>query len=63
MFAVTFTANRDSRWLYEILQFLFKRIEELNDQEFGAWFKDFLEKMAVRYLTLWIMFYGKIVLI
>ncbi len=49
MFAVTFTANRDSRWLYEILQFLFKHIEELNDQEFGAWFKDFLEKMAVRY--------------
>jgi len=32
MFAVTFTANRDSRWLYEILQF-----------------KEFLEKMAVRY--------------
>ena len=49
MFAVTFTANRDSRWLYEILQFLFKHIEELNDQEFGSWFKDFLEKMAVRY--------------
>ena len=49
MFAVTFTANRDSRWLYEILQFLFKHIEELNDQEFGARFKDFLEKMAVRY--------------
>ena len=49
MFAVTFTANRDSRWLYEILQFLCKHIEELNDQEFGARFKDFLEKMAVRY--------------
>ena len=49
MFAVTFTSNRDSRWLYEILQFLFKHIEELNDQEFGSWFKDFLEKMAVRY--------------
>ena len=49
MFAVTFTANRDSRWLYEILQFLYKHIEELNDQEFGARFKDFLEKMAVRY--------------
>ena len=49
MFAVTFTANRDSRWLYEILQFLFNHIEELNDQEFGARFKDFLEKMAVRY--------------
>lgn len=49
MFAVTFTANRDSRWLYEILQFLFKHIEELNNQEFGARFKDFLEKMVVRY--------------
>ena len=49
MFAVTFTANRDSRWLYEILQFLFGHIEELNDQEFGAHFKEFLEKMAVTY--------------
>ena len=49
MFAVTFTANRDSRWLYEVLQFLFERIEELNDQEFAIRFKDFLEKMAVRY--------------
>ena len=49
MFAVTCTANRDRRWLYEILQFLFNHIEELNDQEFGAQFKDFLEKMAVRY--------------
>ena len=49
MFAVTFTANRDSRWLYEILQFLYKHIEELNDQEFGARFKEFLEGMAVRY--------------
>lgn len=49
MFAVTFTANRDSRWLYEILQFLFRHIEELNDQEFGAHFKEFLEIMAVRY--------------
>ena len=49
MFAVTFTANRDSRWLYEILQFLFRYIEELNDQEFGAHFKEFLEKMAMTY--------------
>lgn len=49
MFAVTFTANRDSRWLYEIFQFLFRHIEELNDQEFGARFKEFLEKMAVTY--------------
>ena len=49
MFAVTFTANRDSRWLYEILQFLFNHIEELNQTEFASQFRDFLEKMAVRY--------------
>ena len=49
MFAVTFTANRDSRWLYEILQFLFNHIEELNQAEFASLFKEFLEKMAVRY--------------
>ena len=49
MFAVTFTANRDSRWLYEILQFLFNHIEELDQPEFGAHFKEFLEKMAVTY--------------
>ena len=49
MFAVTFTANRDSRWLYEILQFLFNHIEELNQTEFAGLFKNFLEKMAVRY--------------
>ena len=49
MFAVTFTANRDSRWLYEILQFLFNRIEELNQAEFAGSFRNFLEKMAVRY--------------
>ena len=49
MFAVTFTANRDSRWLYEILQFLSKHIEELNQAEFASLLTDFLEKMAVRY--------------
>ena len=49
MFAVTFTANRDSRWLYEIVQFLYRHIEELNDQKFGDYFKKFLEKMAVTY--------------
>ena len=49
MFAVTFTANRDSRWLYEILQFLFNHIEELDQTEFASLFKNFLEIMAVRY--------------
>ena len=49
MFAVTFTANRDSRWLYESLRFLFNHIEELDQPEFGSYFKDFLEMMAVRF--------------
>ena len=49
IFAVTFTANRDSRWLYESLRFLFNHIEELDQPEFGSYFKDFLEIMAVRY--------------
>ena len=49
MFAVTFTTNRDSRWLYEVLQFLFNHIEELDQPEFSSYFKDFLEIMAVRY--------------
>ena len=49
MFAVTFTATRDSRWLYESLRFLFNHIEELDQPEFGSYFKDFLEIMAVRY--------------
>ena len=49
MFAVTFTANRDSRWLYEILQYLFENIDVLNKPEFGEDFRNFLEKMAVRY--------------
>ena len=49
MFAVTFTANRDSRWLYESLRFLFNHIEELDQPEFGSYFKDFLEIMAVRF--------------
>ena len=49
MFAVTFTANCDSRWLYESLRFLFNHIEELDQPEFGSYFKDFLEIMAVRF--------------
>ena len=49
MFAVTFTANRDSRWLYESLRFLFNHIEELDQPEFDSYFKDFLEIMAVRF--------------
>lgn len=49
MFAVTFTANRDSRWLYEILQYLFEHVYDLSDESFGVEFKGLLEKMARRY--------------
>ena len=44
MFAVTFTANRDSRWLYEILQFLYRHIEELMIKTSVFILRNFLKK-------------------
>ncbi|MCC9693073.1 DUF262 domain-containing protein [Streptococcus agalactiae] len=49
MFAVTFTSNRDSRWLYEIMGFLYQHIDELNKDSFAEKFYDKLEQMAIRY--------------
>ncbi|HEM6272887.1 TPA: DUF262 domain-containing protein [Streptococcus suis] len=49
MFAVTFTSNRDSRWLYETLVYLFENVEHLQDEAFGHQFVNFLEALAVRY--------------
>ncbi len=49
MFAVTFTSNRDSRWLYETLAYLFENVEHLQDEAFGHQFVNFLEALAVRY--------------
>ncbi len=49
MFVVTFTSNRDSRWLYETLVYLFENVEHLQDEAFGHQFVIFLEALAVRY--------------
>lgn len=50
MFAVTFTANRDSRWLYEVMQFLYQLdVHILDQEELGQLFVDKLEGMAIAY--------------
>lgn len=51
MFAVTFTANRDSKWLFEILRFLVedRHLSRLHEETFGADFLIFLEGMAMTY--------------
>lgn len=50
MFAVTFTANRDSRWLYEVMQFLYQHDDCVLDQEeLGQLFVNKLESMAIAY--------------
>ena len=36
MFAVTFTANKDTKWLYAILKFLFENASKLSSSKFGS---------------------------
>lgn len=49
MFAVTFTAYKDTRWLYATLKYLFENASKLNDMEFGSEFLSFLEKLSKEY--------------
>ncbi|WP_423214544.1 DUF262 domain-containing protein [Streptococcus equinus] len=49
MFAVTFTSNRDTKWLYETMSFLFKNSSQLVNDNFSVEFKYFLEKLAVKF--------------
>lgn len=49
MFAVTFTSNRDTKWLYETMSFLFKNSSQLGNDNFSVEFKYFLEKLAVKF--------------
>lgn len=50
MFAVTYTANRDSRWLYEAMQFLYHHVYSYFDnEELGQLFLDKLEGLAIAY--------------
>lgn len=49
MFAVTFTANKDTKWLYIILKFLFENASKLSSSKFGIEFMEFLEDLSITY--------------
>jgi len=49
MFAVTFTAYKDTKWLYATLKFLFENAKKLNDADFGDELYGFLESMSKTY--------------
>ncbi|MBJ6746475.1 DUF262 domain-containing protein [Streptococcus sp. 121] len=49
LFAVTFPSNRDSRWLYDVMCFLYQEIENLNKPEFASLFLEKLEALAINY--------------
>lgn len=46
MFAVTFTAYKDTKWLYTTLKYLFENSKKLNEADFGDKFYDFLESLS-----------------
>ena len=46
MFAVTFTAYKDTKWLYTTIKYLFENTENLNDADFGDEFYRFLESLS-----------------
>ncbi|KIY23209.1 DUF262 domain-containing protein [Mesobacillus subterraneus] len=49
MFAVTFTAYKDTKWLYSTLKYLFENADKLNEANFGDKFYAFLESMSKRF--------------
>lgn len=46
MFAVTFTAYKDTKWLYKTLKYLFENAKKLNEADFGNEFYAFLESLS-----------------
>ena len=46
MFAVTFTAYKDTKWLYTALKYLFENAGRLNEVDFGDKFFVFLEALS-----------------
>lgn len=46
MFAVTFTAYKDTKWLYTTLKYLLENAEKLNENNFGDEFYAFLESLS-----------------
>ena len=49
MFAVTFTAYKDTKWLYSTLKYLFENAEKLNEVDFGDKFYAFLESLSKKF--------------
>ena len=49
MFAVTFTAYKDTKWLYSTVKYLFENAKYLNDANFSGEFYGFLDKLAKKY--------------
>lgn len=49
MFAVTFTAYKDTKWLFNTLNFLFDNVERINSDSFSNEFYIFLENLSRDY--------------
>lgn len=49
MFAVTFTAYKDTKWLYTTLRYLFENADKLNEIDFGDKFYSFLESLSMTF--------------
>jgi len=49
MFAVTFTAYKDTKWLFNTLKFLFDNVERINSDSFSNEFYIFLENLSRNY--------------
>jgi hypothetical protein len=49
MFAVTFTAYKDTKWLFSTLKFLFDNAENLNNELFGGEFCNWLEQLSKQF--------------
>lgn len=49
MFAVTFTAYKDTKWLYTTLKYLFENTGRLNEVDFGDKFYAFLESLSKKF--------------
>ncbi|AEF84579.1 conserved hypothetical protein [Treponema primitia ZAS-2] len=49
MFAVTFTAYKDTRWLFSTVKYLYENAKNLNSPAFSHNFHGFLEKLSKQY--------------
>lgn len=49
MFAVTFTAYKDTKWLFSTLMYLFDNATKLNEENFGREFQNYLENLTKQY--------------